>query len=434
MIQNGQGYFFGGWQKAVREFLWENNRLQRWGPKEYVAEVNETDMRLTFTSGTFVKLDGADKFAVSKGFNPDFIVLDEFADYPEEFWHAMSPNFASKDCIVIIISSPPWELEKAPDDPVLFVRLADLWKENMERGEETKTWNKYAYVNLPTHVNEANLPPGFLEEERKTLIALGLEDIWQREYLARRVVGGGKRLVGTFSAERHKKDHRWMLDRIAKDAHHMTWITACDPGSSSVFGALIIAINEYTKEVYFFDEVYETQENETMVELLWPRIQAKEDQVYPGKDPERFLRVYDEAAKWFQVEVTNRFDVSFLPTDKATNSIEFGVSLLRTLFWLDLGYVSERCKHFIHELENWRKDKKGRTPDKGKHLVDCSRYGLHLATYFITPNDVPQKAKEHPAYAKRFHTVEEDQASEEVKSMFGNPLDEMADRMEEMCH
>lgn len=432
MIRNGQGYYFGAWQKSVREFMWKNKRLQHWGPREYIAEVNETDMRVTYTSGTFVKLEGADNYAAIKGFNPDFVILDEFADYPDEFWHAMSPNFASKDCIVIIISSPPWLLESSPGEPVLFCRIADLWKRRMLEADKAGKWSKFGYINMPSHVNEMNLPPGFLENERQELFAMGLEDIWQREYLAQRVVGGGKRLVGTFSRREHVKPHQWIMDRIEKDAHHMTWVTGLDPGSSSVFGGLVAAINEYTKEVYWLDELYETRENETMVEFLWPRVQEKEDELFPGEDPERFLRVYDEAAKWFYVEAMNRFNVNFLPTEKALNSIEFGLSLLRTIFRFNLGYVSDRCTHFVHELENWRKDKNGNIPKTGKHLIDCSRYQLHVANYVITPEDMPEKPKVHAAYAPRYRSMDQDMAEEEGHtSLFRTALDDLSEDLED---
>lgn len=377
MIQGGQIYYFGAYQKSVREFLWAPGRLQNHGPREYIKEIHKTEMRQTFISETFVKLDGADEFRLSKGFNPDVVILDEFADYPEDFWPAMSPNFASKDAIVVIISSPPWVLENAPGEPVLFVRIADLWKQYMEEAVRQKKRTKYIYLNFPSSVNEKNLPPGFLAQEKAELTAMGLEDIWLREYEAKRVTGGGKRIIGTYAKEKHMVPHDWLIaNKIERNRDVLQWCTGVDP-SQSAFGVLHVAVNPYSKEVYFLDEILEKQDTETTEHLLWPRIKAKEDELYPEEgtevDSERWDRVCDEAAKWWIIGCANdpEINANFSPTEKATHSIEFGLSLLRSIFRYDKAYLSDRCQWFGYYLENWRRDKRGNIPDTGKDLIDC---------------------------------------------------------------
>lgn len=426
MIQGGQGYYFGAYQKSVREFLWAPGRLQNHGPRDYVKEIHKTEMRLTFTSDTFIKLDGADEFRLSKGFNPDFVILDEFADYPEDFWPAMSPNFASKDAIVVIISSPPWLLENAPGEPVLFTRIADLWKRYMEEAHREKRRSKYIYLNRTSFDNERNLPSGFLQQEEIELKAMGLEDIWEREYLAKRVTGGGKRIIATYEKAKHMVPHDWLMsNKIERNRDILQWCTGVDP-SQSAFGVLNIAVNPYSKEVYFLDEILEKQDTETTEHLLWPRIKEKEDELYPEEghepDSERWDRVCDEAAKWWIVGCANdpNININFHPTEKATHSIEFGLSLLRSIFRYNKAYVSDRCQWFGYYLENWRRDKKGNIPNTGKDLIDCGRYILHRLGYYLTEDDKKIIPKIHPREQRvRLRTPEQDMA-ETGDALYGN--------------
>lgn len=428
MIKGGQIYYFGAYQKSVREFLWAPKRLQNFGPKEYIHDIHKTEMRLTFTSETFVKLDGADEFRVAKGFNPDLVILDEFADYPEDFWPAMSPNFASKDAIVIIISSPPWILETEPGKPVLFTRIADRWEEHMKKAAKAKKKSKYFYVNQPSHINTANLPPDWLETEEKELKAMGMEDIWEREYLAKRVVGGGKRIIGTFKRE-HIRPHAELVKRLEKNATIMMWVDAVDP-SQSAFGAILIGINPYSKEVFFMDEVFETDENETTEHILWPRLKEKEIELVGEEDPERFFRVCDEAAKWWIVGCSNdpEIGISFQNTEKATNSVEYGISLLRSIFRYGKGHVSDRCKWFAFQLENWRKDKRGQIPEAGCDLIDASRYGLHALDYFITKEEMKEMPIVHPRQQRKLQTSPEQDFDDAVQML---DHDYMADNISE---
>jgi hypothetical protein len=278
----------------------------------------------------------------------------------------------------------------------------DLWKKYMEEEQKKGQRPRFFYCNFPSSVNAANLPPNFLEQEEKELRDMGCEDIWEREYLAKRVVAGGRRIVGTFKPEKHVIPHEELIaNHIEKNRSILTWVTAVDP-SQTLFGCLVIAVNPYTKEVFFLDEIAETDENETTENLLWPRIADIEQDLIGEdtgeEDSERFFRVCDEAAKWWIVGCANdsAIGIAFNPTEKALNSIEYGVSLLRSLFQYDLGYVSDRCKMFAYQLVNWRRDSQGRIPEKGKDLIDCGRYALHEAGYYLTRDEMPSIQKKHP--------------------------------------
>lgn len=434
MIRGGQGYYFGAYKTQVRELIWASKRIQEHGPKEYIKSINNTEMRITFPTDTFVRLDGADEFAVSKGTNPDFVILDEFADYSDSFWHAMSPNFASKDTIVIIISSPPWQLESEPGKPVLFCRIADLWKKYMEQAMAKNMRSKYIYVNEPS-MNNPHIPREWFEEERKALIEMGLEDIWEREYMGRRISGAGKRIIATFDKSLHVKPHDWIIkEKIEKDRANLQWVTVVDPGSSTVFGGLVMAINPYTKEVFWLDEVYEKEPLNMTEHQIWPKMQAMEDELYPddGEGSERFLRIYDEAAKWWQNGVSNEFDINFTPTMKATNKIEMGLSLLRTIFLYGKGFVSDRCKWFAWEIENYRKNERDQVPDKNDHLIDASRYGLHGVGYYIKPEDRATPPRPHPREARSMMMAPEEEAACLIEALSSDPFSSSDDILREV--
>lgn len=419
MIQGGQIYYYGAYAKAVREFIWASQRLQSHGPQEYIQDIHKTEMRVTFTSGTFVKCDGADEFKVSKGFNPDVVILDEFADYPEDFWVAMGPNFASKDCIVIIITSPPWILESEPGVPALCCRIADLWAK-YEREAKAKGKNsKYKYINQPTHMND-RLPAGFLEQEEKDLRELGMEDVWEREYMARRVVSGGKRIIPTFIKAQHVRPHQELMDKIERDRSILQWVDIADP-SQSAFGVALMAINPYSKEVFWLGEILEKEDSETMEQTLWPRMKALEDELFPPElsdDTDRFLRVSDEAAQWWIVGCANdpEIGVHFMPTEKHLNSKEFGLSLIRSIFKTNRGYVSDNCPWTAWQFENYRRDKNGMIPKRDDDLIDCSRYGLHAVGYFLSPEDLKKPVKVHPREFQRKQHISMDEDMREFAS------------------
>ncbi len=414
LINSGQIYYFAAEQTAVKEILWAPERIQGWGPGEYVIGRNNTEMRLTWVTGTFLKADGADNFRGKKGFNPDVVILDEAADYPDSFWHAMTPNFASKDCIVLIITSPPWKMEDEPGKPTLFMRMVEMYKRHP----------RYFFRNYPTHVNAENLPPGFLEQEEHDLCATGQSDIWEREYLAKFTLSSGLRIIPTFNKDIHMKPHAEVMDKIKKSPVDWDFVTSIDPGS--VYAVTFMAINQFTKDVLWLDEIYEKEQCNQMVETLWPRIRKKQIELCGSLDPSRWSNVYDQAAKWFFIEATNRFSgddemvCELSPTEKEKNDKNDGLSILRTIFAYGKGTLSDRCAWTAWEFENYRRDDRGNIPKINDHLIDDSRYSLGSVEYFISMEDRPEGPMV-PEFYKRQPSLEEDIA----KMLAENTIDDI---------
>lgn len=391
-----QCYYFAAVAKGVREIVWKSRRLELMVPRKYIEtyqgrpRIQDTEMRIHYTTKSFIKCDGADEFRFTKGFEPHAIVLDEFADYPRGFYEAMSPNFIPNDCVVMIISSPPWQLEDSPGESVMFCKIADAWARLMER-EKDKT-RRHFYFHGTCYDNPHNRKE-LLDAEREYLVEIGEEDLWEREYLAKRIQGGGKRLVGTFDEHRHVYNHEWLIEtKIEKDLDSLEWVTSADPGTKTVFGTIIMAINKYQKEVYFLDEVYKTNALETDTGTVVPEILEKENLLYDPnfRDANDFLRIYDEAASWFASESLKNFGVYWRQSQKAERDEESGLSLLRMIFGWNIGYISEKCTWLKYELNNYRLSNKKKLTG-AHHLIDAVRYGLHAANFYLTKEDKPQE-------------------------------------------
>jgi hypothetical protein len=195
------------------------------------------------------------------------------------------------------------------------------------------------------------------------------------------------------------------MERIRKTPDLFHYHVGVDPGNSSVFGVLIVAINPFTKEVYFLDEIYEKREDETMAHSIQPRVSAMEREVYPGDD-DPWIRTYDEAEKWWYLDALHHFGVTYQPTEKQVNSTESGISILRAAFRYDKAYVSDRCEWLDWELLNWRKTKTGTIQRGNDHLIDPARYIVHAEDYFITEEVKKEKSPLHIREERRILSAE----------------------------
>lgn len=408
MFADQQIYYYGPAQTQVREIAWASKRLQDFGPREWLKPgdqgVNNAEMRLKFRNGSFIKADGADNVERIRGPKPHMIVMEEAALFRKEFWPIMQPNLVATDGIVVAITSPPEQLfdDIEPNKPHHFIRLADQ-SEKSPRG---------AYFHGTSYDNPKN-PPEALNEIRDELIANGEQHIWEREYLARRIQGGAASLFPMFDRLKHVKTVEWINEHKKRDRHKLRYYCLADPGSSTVFGMLFVAVNVYKPQLYIMDEIYETDISETAVSKIWPRAEKVIDSIYNNFSAWDFI--YDEAATDFWVEMNDQFPyVPFRPTHKATDvkntkkegESKPGISLIRTQLQLGQVVISEKCRNLIWELENYKRNKKGQIPKKNDHLIDDWRYLNADLGFTCTPTKIPSQ------YGKQAYTIEEDEEFE----------------------
>jgi hypothetical protein len=363
-----ENYYFAPFMKQAREILWASRRIQTFGPESLLSQSpNNTEMRLTFGNGSFIKLDGSDNVDAYRGVKPKGLtVFDEFKDFRPEFYEAYDPNRAAHDSPLLIIGTPP-EFDNQ------FNTVAQS-----HRKAPTK-----AFYRFPTSANP-HISKAWLKAKRDELIGNGESDVWEREYEAR-FVKGGKRSVFPMLPE--PTDHERVIAAIQKDRKKLEWFVWCDPAAASVFGVLFAAINPYSKVIYLLDEIYEADASEMTVNRIGPRLINIRDNLFRDFEVE-WRHGYDEAATWFASEMLDHFSIGFEPTQKAANDKEAGFSLIRDIIRDGRLIISSRCPKLLWEMEQARKDEKGKIIKVNDHLIDCLRYILGAAKYSLV--NVPE--------------------------------------------
>lgn len=369
-------YYLAPFAKQAREILWANKRIQNfagrassqiWGKKP-----NDQQMRVPFKTGSWIKLDGSDNFEAYRGVNPHLVIYDEFKDFRPEFHVAMEPNLAPYQAPLIIAGTPP----ETSDNQ--FTQVADQIMNDPDG----------AYFNFPTFSNP-HISKAWLQSTRERLFKSGDEDIWYREYEAKRIIGGKKHIIPTFSRERNVKPHSELMNRIVRDMHKLEWLTIADPGTVTVFGALFMAVNHYTKEVYFLDEIYAEQQAETSTAKIRPQIKRIQHELVKD-EAVHWTQVCDSAAAWFMNEMMSTYEDYWIPADKTTVKKERGISLIKDQCARGLALMSDRCTKLIWEVENYIKDKNGNIPKVNDHLIDCWRYGNTAGGMDLLPEEEPE--------------------------------------------
>ncbi len=394
----GGHYYLAPEQKQAKEIVWASGRIQSFGPQEFIESINATEMRIRFTNGSFIKVDGSDNFNAYRGIEPHSAAYDEFRDFRPEFHKAMSPNFGVYNAPLLVCGTPPEQLELDHYDA--------MKRESEERG---------SYFNYPSWFNP-HFSRTWLEEERLKLLARGEGDIWEREYGARRVVGGSLSIFPMFDRKRHVRRHAELLAAVWQDKKKLHWQAVADPGNATVFCVNFRAINPYTREVFHLAEIYETRQSETSTSKMVPRIRAMMEELFPGHEAYGvdWDLIYDEAATWFSVEASNSFDMMWHPTHKGLRNKDDGLSLMKDQMLHMKFLISDRCVMGIKEIEGYLKDpKSGKPLKKNDHYIDTCRYGNDFSGLDLEPNAEPEPVD--PLSRPRFYTREQDERAEQTE-------------------
>lgn len=361
-FSGSENYYFAPYMKQAREILWASRRVQTFGPEEWISEINNTEMRVTFTNGSFIKLDGSDNVDAYRGVKPRGLsVFDEFKDFREEFFDAYDPNRAAFNSPLMIIGTPP-EFENQ------YTKLAASFSSDPAK----------RFFQMPTSANP-HISQEWLGKKKAELYALGEGDKWEREYEAKFVTGGASAIFPMLS-RKSMISHDSILSRIWKDRKKLAWVLWADPAGASCFAVLFVAINPYTKEIFCLDEIYETTQAEMTVSKIWKRIKDIRDDL---NDECEWRQGYDEASTWFANEVFDLFNEGLEPTQKMRADKLTGLSMIKDALLQGKLILSERCQKLYWELERYRKDASGKIPKKDDHLIDCLRYIMDADNYSV---------------------------------------------------
>jgi Terminase large subunit, T4likevirus-type, N-terminal len=392
-LKDGQAcYYFAPFQKQAREIIWQ--RMLQFIPETLVAEVNKTEGRITLTNGSFIKVDGSDNYEAYRGVTPDIVALDEFKDFRPEFFVAMEPNLLPKKAPLLICGTPP-------DHECQYTEIAD----------EIRQDSSGYWIEAPTSENP-HIDPEYLEKVKEKLHARNEVDTWMREYMGRFVKGGKASIFPMLDFARHVVDYAALKRQLIRDLHKFQWFMIADPGTTSIFGSLVVGMNPYTRHLYVFDEIYESDPKKTTTGQIWPLMQSMMLEAHPSDLPggDRWYRIYDEAAAWFAAESLDRYNVGWVPTRKAAAAKEDGLGLIKDLLLNDCLTISSRCEKLLWEMTNYIKDANGKIPKKNDHLIDCLRYLLQAANYTTVTRAEPKPIDK--SEGRRAFTMEEDYTSE----------------------
>lgn len=393
-IPNGQFYYIAPFYNQAAELIWKPNRIQNFLQDtkkgidlraKYIADIHETDRRITLKTGSFIKLVGADNYEAGRGFNPDGAVGDEYKDCDYRFFQGFNDNLITKKAPIMLVGTPPDNFDNH------FVRTEEDFKQD-PRG---------AYFKMPTYLNPY-IDREELELERVAAEVKGEMPKFMREIMAEIVPGGSNSIfpmfkspmvdaAGKFTGTTEHVKEADDLDRRINSYHKdYKFYCAFDPGSSQCFGVLFMAVNKYTKQVIILDEIYEKNRNLTTAKIIYPKAEAIMKRYAPVKD---WYKTYDYAATWFHVEVNNEFSVSLTPCTKDVNKKDVALSVIKDFMLAkdsdneSLFLVSKRCEKFIWEAANYCTDEQGRIPKINDHLMDCVRYNFNSAGLSTVPKE-----------------------------------------------
>lgn len=381
---------------------------------KYGVDVLDTQMRIRFGNGSFIKLDGADQHQAYRGVNPHIIAYDEFKDHHPKFHDGMDPNLATYDAPLIIVGTPP---EGDEDNDPQFCELADFCASD----DSSAYFNKSSYCN--PHISKR-----WLDTKRDELIRRGREDVWLREYMAQRVKSGSRSIFPMLEGPEPERGIHYTKHYIRKEearsrvlAYRKSWdfFLSFDPASVSVFAVLLGAINRTTKEIVLLDEVYEEKKGLMGTGRIFPKALELLEGYPVIVDDVRMI--YDAAATWFQTEVSDQFQIGLEASYKDIGKKkEFRLNLIKDLLTDEILTISENCQKMIWEMKNYRVDDKGKIPKEKDHLIDAFRYALANFHY----NQVPAKKKEKVEDGPRFYTPTRDVEKDISRIPFGRILEE----------
>lgn len=358
-----ENYYFSPFQRQSREILWASQRLQRFGPIDWIeGKPNDSEMRVRFKNGSFIKVDGSDNVESYRGVKPRGIsVFDEFKDFRPEFFDAYDPNRAAFDSPLLIIGTPP-------DRECQFLSVGADFRKNTDK----------QFFKAPTSENP-HISKDWLEKKRLELCGRGEEDVWQREYMAEFVPGGLSKIFPMLSTS-IVKPHEQIMKQLFKDQRKLEWYVIADPAAASTFAVLYLALNPYTKHWYATDEIYESEQARMSVRVIGKEIETTKRELSEIGD---WNNVYDEAETWFANEYLDAFQVGWQPTKKSAHDKEGGLSLIKDTLLAGKLTMSDRCQKLFWEMDNYFKDKNGKIPKANDHLIDCFRYAQSAAHYSL---------------------------------------------------
>lgn len=361
--------------KQAKKIYWLKRRLQNFGPQDFIFEHRESELRTVYNNGSYIILDGCENYEALRGIKPDLVIYDEFQHHTQYFdEEVMQPNLSSGKVSLVVFGTPPKR-------HCYYVDFRENLLENIRLGDKDCFYMELISESNPT------LDKEWLKKKKAELIRKDKFNVWLREYEGKLVFDTESAIFPFFKPEKHVKPHELIQNLIRRDRKKLNWYAFYDPGTTTVFGALFIAVNPYTSQIFILDEIYAEERKECTAQSVYSKAIQKKDALNDNEDA--WTEYYDEAGAWFANEVQQIFNKNLIPTHKQKAHQAFdegraGESILNTAMMQEnIFFVSEKCEKFIWELGNYVQDEQGRYPKTHDHLMDLLFYFVQNTRYTI---------------------------------------------------
>lgn len=394
LYPNSHIYIICPQRKQGEEIYWASGRLVKSIPPQYIAkEPVKRELRLSFTNGSFICVDGCENLDGLRGIKPHLVFYDEFQHHSREFdLEVMRPNLLGQGSALIVMGTPPKR-------DCYYVEFRKNHLEDIQSGDDSKM-----YLELPTEINP-HVNKVILKKEIDSLIRRGDEAIAMREYFGKLVFGGEGSVFPYWSRDRFVRSHSLIMSLIDKNKGDLKFYTLLDPATQSCFGVLYAVHNPYTSQLYILDEIYEKDRKKMSSIPMWQAIRKKELELWPESKIRSWRRYCDEAAAWFMNEVHSNFHIPITPTSKHSRDAEEDISVIKDLMVNDKILMSERCEKLFWEIENYVTDEKGDLPDDHDHLLDDLRYLVRACSFKFLEAVNTEKEEEAFDYTRVVKTI-----------------------------
>lgn len=374
---NTYSYYIAPFKDQIKDLVWANGRLPFFLPeklaKKYIQSINNTEMRIVFKNGSFIKCDGSDNYEKGRGYSATgMVAYDELKDHNPNFHNAFEPNLAITDAPLLGVGTPAYENDN------LFTKLCDL-------ANSTQTGR---YYNFPSHMNPY-ISKEYLARKEQEFRDRDEYDIFELEYLAKRVKIGSKSIFPMLS-KKHVLKYDEVIQMIKRERKDFDFYISCDPGSAKCFAVTFSAIHRFQKVVYVLDEIYVTKLGENSSRKIINSIYRIVNEINPNFDD--WMMTFDYAAQWFHSELMAEFpdfEIPIFPCVKDLKNKENKLSLMKDMLLGGFFYLTDKAVNTFTEMDNYKLDDKGKLVKDKDHAIDTVRYMLNLANYYTIPLERP---------------------------------------------
>lgn len=362
-------YYFVPMKDQIGDIIWSNGRMPEFLPihlkRKYLdGDPSKSEYRVNFKNGSFIRCDGSDSHQKARGYSANGLtVYDETKDFHPMFHDAFDPNRAINDAPLLALGTPG-------DEKALLTKLFDA----------AQTSSYGAAFNFPSYVNP-HISKEFLAKKEKEYRERGEYDLFQIEYLAKRIKLGSKYIFPMLKRA-FIKPHAELLKHVNQNRRDYDFCVSYDPGSSKCFAVLLLAIHRFERHVIILDEIYATKLGENSTRKIVPVALFKAEEINPVN--EDWMDCYDYAAAWFHSDIVDQFEDyphALFPCEKDIKDKEAKLNLIKDMLNANLISVSDRCTSFYKEMDEYKLNDKGILKKENDHLIDAFRYALNVLSY-----------------------------------------------------